>query len=150
RPRPLENRQPLRARHHQRVPVGDEQLLSPFRRRVEIFEAFLERPHAKALVAIHVAVGAVIPAATDRRLQDVGVGLGRRPVHHAVVPRGPPAGGGASAWPSARILSPPRPSNRSASVRPRPSASQAAPPIRSRRTSLPSGRPMSPSSTTVP
>lgn len=47
---------------------------------LEIDEHLRELAHTEGLVTVHVAVGAVVPAAADGGLQDVCVGLGRRSI----------------------------------------------------------------------
>ncbi|MFN9940484.1 MAG: hypothetical protein ACK56I_13510, partial [bacterium] len=79
--RGVEQRPPVVHRHAERVAIGHEQLLDPrpeaARREVEVLEQLRQRPQREdGLVAVHRAVGAVVPRAADRGLQDEGVGFG--------------------------------------------------------------------------
>jgi hypothetical protein len=78
----VEDRQPVVEREHERVAVGDEELLDARarepRRLLQIRERLVEVADPEALVPVHVAVGAVVVRAADRRLEDEGVVLGGR------------------------------------------------------------------------
>jgi hypothetical protein len=85
-----EERLPVIHRQDQRVAVGDEHLVDPVAGGAagagEVGQRLGQRPHREPrLVAVHVAVGAVVPRAADRRLDDQRVGLGRRTVDLADV-----------------------------------------------------------------
>ena len=60
----------------------------------DIFEGLREWAHRELLVAVHVAVGALVPTAADGGLQDVGIGLARRAVDAAQVTHGGGHGSG--------------------------------------------------------
>ena len=87
--RSFEDRAPVLHRQHERVAVGDEDLLDLVTvhapRGVEVLERRREVAHAERLVPVHVAVRTMIPGAADRRLDDVRVGLGRRAIELSLV-----------------------------------------------------------------
>jgi len=49
------------------------------------FQALVDRAQPERLVPVHVAVGAVVPRAADRGLEDQGIGLRRRTVETTFV-----------------------------------------------------------------
>ena len=87
-----EDRSPVVHRHRKRVAVGDEELrhIHPyacvlFGGEIQVFESLVKVAEAKRLVAIHIAVGAVIPRTPDGGLEDVCVVLRGRAEEFAFV-----------------------------------------------------------------
>ena len=82
--RGAQDRPPVIHRQHQRVAVGDEDLVDRVARDARGFAQVLQRlgevAHAELLAAVHVAVHALVPRAADGRLQDVAVRLRRRAI----------------------------------------------------------------------
>src|SRR5690606_23011036 len=85
----IENRAPRSHVENQGVAVSDEYLVHILAvgraRQRDVGEHFIECAYRELLVAVHVAIRALVPAAANRRLQDVGVGFARRSVDLAFV-----------------------------------------------------------------
>jgi len=88
-PHPAQDGQPVVHGHHQRVAVGDKDLVDPPAYPapclVQVGQRAGQIPHPEGFFAVHVAVGAVVPRAADGGLQDVRVGLGGGPIELAFV-----------------------------------------------------------------